>query len=65
MGTPALKRAPEVADPSMKPADLFRQAVRTFVRVRTARRLAALGGAQPGMRDIPRRREMPEQGSGR
>lgn len=50
------ERALEVADPDMDKADLFREAIKTFVRVRAARRLAALGGATPGMKDIPRRR---------
>ena len=37
-------RALELADPSMDKADLFREAVKTFVRVQSAKRLAALGG---------------------
>ena len=48
-------RALEMADPSMDKADLFREAVETFVRVRAASRLAALGGTAPKMADIPRR----------
>lgn len=48
------QKALEVADPAMDKADLFREAVKTFVRVRAAQRLAALGGAAPGMNDIPR-----------
>ena len=51
------QRALEVADPSMSKADLFREAIQTFIRVQAARRLAALGGAEPSMQDIPRRRE--------
>jgi Arc/MetJ family transcription regulator len=50
-------RALEVADPSMDRADLFREAVKTFVRVQAAKRLAALGGTMPDMPDIPRRVE--------
>lgn len=50
------ERALEVADPSMEKADLFREAVKVFVRVQSAKRLAALGGAQPDMPDISRRR---------
>ena len=49
-------KALEMADPSMDKADLFREAVETFVRVRAAKRLAALGAAAPSMKDIPRRR---------
>lgn len=46
----------EVADPSMDREDLFREAIKTFVRVQTAKRLAALGAATPAMADVPRRR---------
>ena len=46
-----------VADPAMDKADLFREAMQTFVRVQAAKRLAALGGQAPGMPDVPRRRE--------
>ncbi len=47
----------EVADPGMDRADLFREAVKTFVRVQAAKRLALLGAAAPDMQDVPRRRE--------
>ena len=49
-------KALELADPKMDKADLFREAVKTFVRVRAAGRLAALGSAAPEMQDIPRQR---------
>jgi Arc/MetJ family transcription regulator len=52
-------RALALADPSMDKADLFREAVKTFVRVRTAKRLAALGGATPDMPEVLRRRPVP------
>ncbi len=52
-------KALEVADPDMDKADLFREAIKTFVRVQAGKRLAALGGTDPRMRDIPRRREEP------
>ena len=32
-----------------------REAIRTFIRVRAAQRLAALGAAAPDMADVPRR----------
>ena len=51
------ERALEVADPEMDKADLFREAIKTYVRVQSARRLAALGARQPDMPDIPRARE--------
>jgi len=50
------ERALEVADPAMDKADLFREAIKTFVRVQAAKRLGALGAAAPEMKDIPRRR---------
>jgi Arc/MetJ family transcription regulator len=49
------EKALEVADPKMDRADIFREAMKTFVRVQAAKRLAALGGAVPEMQDIPRR----------
>jgi hypothetical protein len=49
----------EVANPAMDKADLFREAVKTFVRVRAAKRLAALGGAVPDMLPRPRQRAQP------
>ncbi len=49
------EKALEVADPKMDRADIFREAMKTFVRVQAAKRLAALGGALPEMQDIPRR----------
>lgn len=52
-------KALEVADPSMDKADLFREAIKTFVQVRAARRLAALGGTTPDMVSPPRRRPEP------
>jgi hypothetical protein len=59
------QQAIELADHDMDEADLFTAAIQTFVRVQAAKRLAALGGAQPGMADIPRERthtpQKPEQ----
>ena len=49
-------KALEVSDPDMDRADLFREAFKTFVRVQSAKRLAALGGAAPAMPDVPRER---------
>ncbi|MHA4869993.1 type II toxin-antitoxin system VapB family antitoxin [Duganella sp. PWIR1] len=48
------QKALEVADPAMNKANLFREAIETFVRVRAAQRLAALGGTASGTPDIPR-----------
>lgn len=49
------EKALEVADPNMDKSDLFREAIKTFVRVQAAKRLAALGGTMPETLDIPRR----------
>ena len=48
------EKALEVADPGMDKSELFREAIKTFIRVQSSRRLAALGGAAPDMKDIPR-----------
>ncbi len=50
------QRALDVADPGMGKGDLFREAVKVFVRVQAGKRLAALGGKAPLMKDISRRR---------
>ena len=49
------EKALEMADPEMDKADLFREAIKTFVRVQAARRLASLGGAAPDMKGVTRR----------
>lgn len=53
------EKALAVADPTMDKGDLFREAIKTFVRVQAAKRLAALGGQVPDMQDIPQRRADP------
>lgn len=50
------QKALELADPGMDKAEIFREAVKTFVRIQAGKRLIALGGTMPGMPDIPRRR---------
>ena len=50
------RRALEVADPGIDKAELFREAMKVFVRVQAAKRLAALGGKAPRMKAVPRRR---------
>ena len=52
------QKALELADPELDKADLFREAMRTFVRVQAGKRLAALGGRVPAMPDVPRRGEV-------
>lgn len=53
------EKALAVADPAMDKADIFREAMKTFVRVQAAKRLAALGATMPRMQGVPRRREEP------
>jgi Arc/MetJ family transcription regulator len=55
------EKALEMADPDMDKADLFREAIKTFVRVQAARRLASLGGAAPDIANIPRRSSEPAE----
>lgn len=55
------EQAIEMADPDMDKANIFREAMKTFVRVQAAKRLAALGGKAPDMDVIPRR--FPESSS--
>ena len=53
------EQALAVADPGMDKTELFREAIRTFIRVQAGKRLAALGGKAPEMVDVPRRRGEP------
>ena len=50
------QRALELADPGMDKGNLFREAMKVFVRVQAGKRLAALGDKAPAMKDIPRLR---------
>ena len=52
-------KALEMAGPDMDEADLFREAISTFVRVRAGKRLATLEGTKPDMQEVPRRRSEP------
>jgi hypothetical protein len=52
------QRALEVADPGTDRADLFREAMKVFVRVQAGKRLSALGGKTPRMKLVPRRRPL-------
>lgn len=51
------RKALELADPKLDKADLFREAISTFVRVQAGKRLVTMGGLAPDMADVPRRRE--------
>lgn len=51
------QQALEMAGPDIHKTEIFREAVKTFIRVQAAKRLAALGGAAPQMAEVPRRRQ--------
>ena len=53
------EKALEIADPAMDKSDLFREAIKIFVRVQAAKRLADLGGTMPEIKEVPRRRGAP------
>lgn len=54
-------KALELADPSIDKADLLQEALKTFVQVRVAKRLIALGGKAPQAPIPPRRRQDPAE----
>ena len=54
--------AVKAADPGMDKADLIREAMKVFVRVQAAKRLAALGGGAAAMKDVQRRRPTVDRG---
>ncbi len=54
------RQALELADAEMDKSDLFREAIKLFVRVQAGKRLAALGGKSPKMKFVPRRRQASE-----
>lgn len=51
------QQALEMAGSEIQKTELFREAVKTFIRVQAAKRLAALGASAPQMADVPRRRQ--------
>lgn len=57
-------KALELADPDTNKNDIFREAIKTFVRVQAAKRLAVLGGTAPALQAIPRHRDEAEQAEG-
>ena len=53
------KKALAMADPGMNQSELFREAIKTFVRIQAAKRLAALGGPPPKWKTFPEERRPP------
>ena len=45
------EQALALADASLDKSDLFKEAIRTYIRVQMAKRLVALGGTMPEMLD--------------
>jgi Arc/MetJ family transcription regulator len=56
-------QALEVIEPNTEKSELFREALKVFIRVESAKRLANLGGNVPKMKTIPRRQTKALQGS--
>jgi Arc/MetJ family transcription regulator len=52
------RQALDLADAELDKSDLFREAMKLFVRVQAGKRLAALGGKSPKMKSLPRRRQV-------
>ncbi len=48
-------QALEVIEPNIDKSELFREALKVFIRVESAKRLAALGGKATKMKTISRR----------
>ncbi|CAN7374677.1 type II toxin-antitoxin system VapB family antitoxin [Acidovorax sp. LjRoot66] len=46
----------QFAPPGITQAELIREALKTFVRIESAKRLAALGGSTPDLQEPPRRK---------
>lgn len=55
------QQALSLAAPGIATDELFREVFQTFVRVQSAKRLAALGGDVPELTDIARRRGQPAE----
>ncbi len=50
------EKAAQFCSPNSDKATVIREAMKAFVRVEAAKRLASLGGASPDMEQIPRRK---------
>lgn len=64
IGDALYNKALELADPDTDKNNIFREAIKTFVRVQTAKRLAVLGGTAPAMQVIPCHRGEAEYAEG-
>lgn len=50
-------KAVELAEPGIEKSELLRECVKAFIQREAARRLAAMGGQEPDIELVPRRRE--------
>ncbi len=50
------EQAAQFCPPNSDKASVIREAMQTFVRLQAAKRLATLGGVNPQMENIPRRK---------
>jgi Arc/MetJ family transcription regulator len=48
-------QALDIIEPNIEKSELFRLALKVFIRIESAKRLAALGGKAPKMKTTPRR----------
>jgi len=51
------ERAIELLDPNIDKKEIFREAIRVFIQVQAANRLAEMGGKLKDMKAVPRRRD--------
>jgi len=51
------ENAIQLLDPDVEPKEIFREAMKTFVRVQSAKRLAEMGSKIKNIKRTPRRRD--------
>jgi hypothetical protein len=53
------EKALEMSAPNMDKKNIFREVFKSYVRVQSAKQIAALGGSLPNIQEVQRRREEP------
>lgn len=56
-------RALQLSDAPLSPEEMVTLALKTYIAIQSAHRLADLGGSLPDIEDVPRRRWDPEEPS--
>jgi len=51
------ENAVQLLDPDVEPKEIFREAMKVFVRVQSAKRLAEMGAKIKHIKPVPRRRD--------